>query len=345
MFSSKMSLRDASGTTRRLGTGFRAGVDLMRLLETESKSGSPLYRSKMANVRESIRSGKSFAEAMIAEGKYFPPLMIQLVHAGEVSGALDKILLHLAEYYDEVKRARGMFLMRIAWPCIQLFIAVLVIGAVILIQGMLSSSATGPSYDASGLGLSGLSGFLLYCLVVGSIGALATVTVLTVKNNWFNCQPILFPLLQKIPVIGTPLQTLSLARFTMSLSLLLNAGVDAIRSVKQAFRSTGNYHLMSGMEPALDAIKQGKGFSEAFQVAGVFPRDFIEYVEIGEVSGTETESLDRLAHEYQERSKTALTILAMATSGVVWLTVAGVLIFMIMRMAMSYINLLNNPMG
>lgn len=339
MFSSKMSLREVAGATRRLGTGFRAGVDIVRLLETETKSGRPVYREKMGKVRESIRSGKSFAESMLAEGKYFPPLMIQLVHAGEIGGSLDKVLLHLADYYDDVKQSRNMFFMKIAWPMIQLVLAELIIGAVILIQGMLGTSQT---YDASGLGLSGVSGFLLYCGVLLTIHAVIFFGIYAIRSNFWNCQTILFPLIQKIPVVGTPLETLSLARFTMALSIMLNAGVDAIRSVKQAFRSTGNFYLMSGMEKSVDAIKKGDSFSESFRAAGVFPADFVEFVEVGEVSGTETESLDRLASEYQQRGRTALTILAMAASGFLWFSIIVILVVMVMSMALKYISLINN---
>jgi type II secretory pathway component PulF len=339
MFSSKMTLREVAGAARRLGTGFRAGVDILRLLETEAKSGRPVYREKIENVRESIRGGKSFAEAMIGEGNFFPPLFIQLVHAGEVAGSLDRVLLHLADYYEEVKKSRNAFFMKIAWPIVQLLLAELVIGGVILLQGMLG---TADSYDASGLGLSGLGGFLMYCGVLCIIKSMILAVILAIKNNWFNCQPILFPLIQKIPVLGTPLQTLSLARFTMALSIMLNAGVDAIRSVKQAFRSTGNYYLMSGSEKAIDAIKKGDSFSEAFRAAEVFPQDFIEYVEVGELSGTETESLDRLAAEYQERGKSALTALAMIASGAIWLGVMALLVYFVMTLALNYVNLINN---
>lgn len=345
MISSKMSVKEASGCARRLGIGFKAGLDLLRLLDTEKSNGSTLYREKIGNVANSIRQGKTFAESMIAEGKYFPPLFIQLVHAGETAGGLDTILLHLADYYDELRRTRSSFLQRIAWPCLQLVMAVGVIGLVILIQGILSSSPSGPAYDATTLGLSGLGGFVVYCIVVSLFFGTIGLTIYGVIQNWFNSQSILFPLIQKIPVVGTPLQTLSLARFTMTLSLLLNAGVDAIRSVKQAFRSTGNYYLMGGMDKSLEAIKRGESFGQAFREAGVFPTDFLEYVEIGEMSGTETESLDRLAATYQERGKVALVALAMAASGLIWLFVTAMIIFMIMRMAMQYINLLNNPMG
>jgi type II secretory pathway component PulF len=339
MFSSKMSLREVAGATRRLGTGFRAGVDILRLLETETRSGRPVYREKISNVRESVRGGKTFAEAMLAEGKFFPPLMIQLVHAGEVGGSLDKVLLHLADYYDDVKQSRSAFFMKLAWPLVQLVLFQLIIGAVILIQGMLG---TANNYDASGLGLSGLGGFLTYCGVLLAIHAVVITAILTVKNNWFNCQQLLFPIVQKIPVVGTPLVTLSLARFTMALSIMLNAGVDAIRSVKQAFRSTGNYFMMSGMEKAVEAIKKGDSYGEAFRAAGVFPDDFVEIVEIGEISGTETESLDRLAREYQERGRAALTMLAMAASGFLWFCMIALMVFIVMSLALKYINLINN---
>jgi type II secretory pathway component PulF len=345
MFSSKMSLREASGFTRRLGTGLRAGVGLLRLFETEGGTGRSLYQQKLNNVLNSIREGKSLAEAMLAEGKYFPPLMIQMVHAGETAGGLDRILLHMADYYDDLRKTRANFLQKISWPCLQLILGLLVISGVILIQGLLAPNSSGPAFDASGLGLSGVKGFIIFWLIVGFVGGLLGVTGWGLWHNWFNCHARVLPLIQQIPVIGTPIQTLSLARFTMTLSMMLNAGVDAIRSVKQAFRSTGNYHLLSGMEKTLDSIKRGDTFSKSFSNGGVFPQDFLEMVEIGELSGTETESLDRLALEYHERGKSALTVIAMVASGVIWFIVSAMLVIMILRMALNYINLLNNPLG
>jgi type II secretory pathway component PulF len=265
-----------------------------------------------------------------------------MVHASELAGRLDSTFLYMASYYDDLVQTRSFFLQRISWSVMQLALALVVIGAVILIQGLLSHSPSGPAYDASGLGLSGINGFLMYCMVV--IGVIAVLGTLGfgVWKNWFNCHRTLMPLVQRIPSLGTALTTLGLSRFCMSLSMLLNAGVEAQRSLKQAFLATGNYYFISGMDRALESISHGNSFGDAMDQAGVFPTEFIEQIRLGELSGTETESLDYLALQLRERAKAALTVIATIASGAIWLSVMGLIAFMVLRMAMQYLSLLNS---
>ena len=65
-------------------------------------------------------------------------------------------------------------------------------------------------------------------------------------------------------------------------------------------------------------------------------------VQIGELSGTETESLDHLAVDYQQRSQAALDTIATVTSLAIWMGIILLMAFMIIRMAMQYINMLNS---
>jgi len=217
--------------------------------------------------------------------------------------------------------------------------AIAVIGLVILVQGMLSSTET---YDAASLGLRGVNGFLVYCGVVSGVLLTFLVTSYALWKNWLGCHKVLVPIVQRIPMLGTALVTLGLSRLSMTLSMLLNAGVEAKRSTKQAFLATGNHYFIGGMDRAVQEIHRGASFGDAFEKSAVLPADFVESIRIGELSGTETESLDHLAVQYQERAKSALTAIATIASFTIWLGIILLLGFMIIRMAMSYINLLND---
>jgi type IV pilus assembly protein PilC len=135
----------------------------------------------------------------------------------------------------------------------------------------------------------------------------------------------------------------------MTLSMLLNAGSDAKQAVRQAFLATGNHYMIGGMNQAIEQVAQGTSFSDAFEKSNVLPRDFVDASRIGELSGTETESLDSLAKEYQHQAVLAINTLATLLSVAIWLMITAVIVLMIIRMALQYINLLNstlqNPMG
>ena len=334
-----MNLKTVSAFCRRMGIGLRAGVDILRLLENETKAGNGKHREVMPRVISHIKEGNSLARAMLEEKQHFPPLLIQLTNASEIGGRLDSMFAYMADYYDDLKKTRAFFFGRISWPLIQLAMAVVVIGLVILLQGILSPTST---YDASGLGLRGMSGFILYCEVVTGVTVAIAVFVYGIWKNWFGCHKFLVPLVQRIPVLGTAFVTLGLSRLSMTLSLLLNAGVDAKRSTKQSFLATGNHYFISGTDRAVDAIEKGSSFGDAFEASQVLPEEFIEAVRIGELSGTETESMDHLALQYQERAKSALNTIATIASFAIWLGIILLLAFMIIRMALQYINMLNS---
>ncbi len=334
-----MNLKTRAAFCRRMGIGLRAGVDILKVLETETKTGNPTHRQTLERVRNNISTGHTFAKAMLNEKQYFPPLLIQMVHASELGGRMESMFAYMADYYDQLKETRSFFVGRITWPLIQLAMAIGIIGLVILLQGLLSPQST---YDASGVGLRGVGGFIVYCEVVFGVLFLIGLVSYGLWKNWFACHKVLVPLVQRIPVLGTALTTLGLSRLSMTLSMLLNAGVEAKRSTRQAFLSTGNHYYISGLDRAVDEVSRGGSFGDAFDKSGVLPEEFVESIRVGELSGTETESLDHLATQYQERAKAALGTIATLASITIWLGIMLLLAFMIIRMALQYINLLNS---
>lgn len=336
-----MKLKPLANFCRRMGVGLHAGVDILRVLETESRTGNPRHRAALRSVVEDVRNGCTLSKAMFNVKDYFPPLLIQMVHASELGGRTESTFAYMANYYDDLAQTRSFFLQQITWPVIQLILAVGIIGLTILIQGLLSSSGA-QAYNASGTGLVGVNGFFIYIGVVGSVALVIGIVIYGIVKNWFNCHRVLMPIVQNIPSLGTALTTLGLSRLSMTLSMLLNAGVEAKRSTKQAFLATGNYYFIGGMDDALKAIDKGESFGDAFDAAGVFPNDFLESMRLGELSGTETESLDHLALQYRDRAKAALKMLATLASTAIWLMVMCLIGFMVIRMGMQYVNLIND---
>lgn len=335
-----MKLGPLAAFCRRMGIGLHAGVDILKLLQNETKTGNAKHREVMIRIEERIRDGNSLAKAMLEEKRYFPPLLVQLVHASELSGRLESLFAYMGEYYTQVKTSRSLFISKISWPLFQLGMAVVILGLVILVQAFISP---GPdSFDATSLGFRGVSGFFQYCAYVAGIFGTVAIFVFGIWKNWFNCHRTLMPLVQRIPTFGTALVTLGLARLSMTLSMLLNAGVEARRSTKQAFLATGNYYFISGMDRAVAAVDKGVSFGDAFEASKVLPNEFIESIRIGELSGTETESLDHLAEQYQQRGQAAMTTIATITSIVIWLSVLLLLAFIVIRMALNVFGTIYN---
>lgn len=337
-----MNLKESGDFCRRMSVGLRAGVDVLRILETEQKMGSARHRYVLGQIRTEVEKGSSLADAMKAQPRYFPELLVQMVHASELAGRTDSIFAYMAQYYEQLRTTRTQFVQKITFPMIQLLLAVGIVGLVILLQGILSPNST---YDASGFRLRGVGGLVTYLLIVSAVFGSVGLLIYGIWKNWFNSHRWLTPLVQKIPQLGTAIVTLSLSRLSISLSMLLNAGVDAMLAVRQAFTATGNQYFMGGLEPALAEIRKGASFGDAFEKSAVLPVEFVDAVRIGELSGTETESLDHLAREYQIRAANALNTIATIASVAVWVGIMIFIGFIILRMAFGYLNLLNNAIN
>jgi type II secretory pathway component PulF len=339
-----MGLKQVEDFCHRMAVGFDAGIDLPRMLDAEARLGSPRHRTVAHEMLRSIRSGASLSQAMDQAGHYFPRLLRQMVSAGETAGGLERTLAHLADYYRDLRLARRDFLSRLSWPAAQLGLALLVISGTILLQGWLMPSAGEHSYDASGLGLRGAAGLITFWFWVLTVVGLIAGSLVGLWKNALNCHRWAMPMLLKLPVLGTVLVSTAMSRLAMVLAMMLNAGVDAGRAVKEALKATGNHYYTQGIPVALAQVELGKSLAESLEAPGLLPTSFIEDLAVGELSGTETQSLERVAADYHQRAKAALSQLAFVASFGCYLLIILALVAMILRMAMNYVNMLNGFM-
>lgn len=313
-----------------MATGLHAGLDLLRLLTIEGKYGDAKYKSSIQNVHDEIRQGETLAKAMAKQGVYFPRLLVRLTSAGEQAGKLEFTFAQLAEHYAQLRSSRSLFLQQLTVPLLSLSVGFAAISLLIFVNGFMQ---TGTSYDKpmdlTGFGLRGVSGVLTFWLFSAVALALFCLICVAIWKNWFNAHRILYPVAQKIPVLRSYLNDSSMARLTMSLSMMLGAGVDAKRSVRESILATSNHYYMDGVQQAELEIAQGHSLTEAFQASGRFPSEFIQNMEVGELSGNDSESLERQAVIYQEKSNDALKQLAIISGMLIWLGIAIIIIIAI----------------
>ncbi len=330
VFFQRMSLPALANFCRRLGTGLRAGADLVPLLHNEAKYGPARQRDAINVLAEGARQGEQLSAVMASRKDVFPPLLIAMTKVGEATGRLERTLLNLADHYDQRIKLRRAFITSITWPSIQLFLGICVVSLLIWLMGILRPAGGGEMPDLLGFGLSGEKGVLTFwaylAVVFGIVGGLAWAF----KNNIGGSQNLI-PLLYLIPKLGPAIQTITLSRFCWTLALGLDAGLDPIRSVSLALDSTGSEYYRSGTKDAETAIRSGATLAGALQATSIFPGEFIVNVETAELSGTDAESIERIARDYDERAKLATKTISGLATGIVWFSVAGFLIFMIFR--------------
>jgi len=322
-----ISLKTLEGFSRRMATGTKSGVDLLKMLDMETRVGNARHRNVASHMLELVRSGHTMSGSMKEQGHYFPTLFMKMIDASEHAGKMDRGFREMADYYQDLKRTRSDFIGQITFPVIQLFLAIGICCLLILVNGFFSpGSSQDSAFDLTGIGLRGGSGVVIFLIFVTSSFGLTGLVCFAIWKNWFGCHRTLVPMARKLPVIGTVLTTTAMSRLSMTLSMMLGAGVDAKRSVRDAILSTGNYYYISGLEKTLSAIQKGKSFSEALEAPKLLPDDFIQAVAVGELSGSDSESLERMATTYRERAQLALKQLAILAGFAVWMMIAIVII-------------------
>jgi type II secretory pathway component PulF len=341
----RIKLTDLAPLCRRLATQLAAGVDARRAWSREADIARGRDRRPMREVSEAVNQGSTMAEAMTATGEFFPTLFRELVDVGEQSGHSAEVFRQLSGHYDHLIVMRRDFRGAITWPVIQLFLALTIVGGLIWVMGMLGLDKHGkPLFDILGLGLYGTHGLVVYL----------TFLVCVVGGLWFLYQAIRRGLLwtrplqaaiMRIPKLGTALDTLAMSRLSWSLHVTFESGMDLRRALALSLRSTHNARYTTLIEPVWQSIRAGQELYEALERTGVFPRSFIDAMEVGERSGRMSETLAILSQQYQDEARAALAMLTKIAGFGVWMLVAALIVSIIFQVVGQYVNMINNAVN
>lgn len=323
----RISTRSLIKLCHRVGTAVRSGIDARRVWEMEERHASGSLKQALGVVKSNVSQGGAIADAMHSQNGYFPPMFVQMVAVGEQTGKLDEVLLRLAEHYEHQTSMKRIFWFGIAWPGLQLIAAIMVIGLVIYITGIIADTRGGEAVDILGWGLTGTSGAIIWFLGCGFVALAIAAFSFAISRGLLGPGPVLMAM--KIPVLGHCLESFALSRLTWAFAMALDSGMDAGRAVELSIRAAQNPYYESSLTRVTGGIRANKQFHESFADAGVFPSDFIQQLEAAELAGATTEALLRLAKEYEERARTAVKIVTGIATALVWVLAGLIMVYFI----------------
>ncbi len=335
---SKISIVKMASLCHRVGTAYKAGLNVKAIWDREAKHGSPRHKIEMQKVAEQIGDGQTVAEGLRATDGYFPELAIAVTEAGEEGGRLERSFELLAEHYKTIVGFRRDMISRLAWPVMELVGAVFVIGALILIMGWVSEQPI----DWLGFGWSSTQYFWAWVTLVLFFFGGITVLIFGSKEGWFGDYPM--KIASPIPLVGKTIQIFSLARFAWVLAAAMEAGMNTMRGVGLAFRATQNHYYQKFEETVQEDIQDGVEMTEVLRATDAFPEDFLIQLENGEMTGNIPESMTRLAEEYTAQAEHNLAIITKILFFIVFGSVAIFIGLLIVRLYSMYISNLQSYM-
>jgi general secretion pathway protein F len=305
----RVGLPELALMTRRLATLLGASMPLFEAVATLMEQERPgEMRSILSRVKERLAEGKGLAVALAAEAPLFNESYVSMVAAGEASGALDTILERLADFLEEQEAIRSKVTTALAYPLlmafvgggVMLFLLAFVIPKITAVFA--DNKAALPLITIVLLKVSTILRKAWWLLLLVVAAALVTYRHL-MKSDSFRLRRDTF--LLQLPLLGTLLQKLLLARFAKILGLLLSSGVPVIRAMEITAEAVVNraYRLFLG-EAKGELIEGGK-LSTTLARSPLFPPLLIHLIGIGEQSGTLDAMLNKAGSAFEREFDTA----------------------------------------
>lgn len=338
----RMATKTLAGLCRRLALATSSGIDDRTIWQREAERAGGRNSLALHSICDAVQSGLSTADAVATTDKTFPPLFHEFVALGEETGKLSEVYRQLADHYEHRVKLRRDFLAGITWPMIQLAAAILIVGFLIWILGVIGERFGDAPYDILGLGLRGGKGLLIYIAGVCTFfGSLIAAYFVLIRSGFAWTKPVQAITLQ-IPGIGGCLRTLAVARVAWTLGLAFNAGMEARRAVPLAIQSAQNYFYTRHVASAAATVEGGGTVYDAFADTGAFPREFLDALDVAERSGQMDQYLMRLSDQYQDQARSALARLTTIGAFLVWALVAAVIIGLLINLVSSYSNFIQD---
>jgi type IV pilus assembly protein PilC len=296
----------------------RAGVALMDALGFGLNDGAtPALQPVQRDLRERIKAGASFSEALAAHPRTFAPLVVNLVKAGEGSGRLAETCAEIRRYYEWLDRLIGDFRQALIYPTIVLTVTVAFF--FLVFTSLIPRFAT--LLLELKIKLPWLTTVLLdtsrfmtrYAWLIG-LGIAAIVALLKLGPRYSSrFARFLDRVKLALPVFGRILHLVCQARLAQNLTTLYSAGIPLLEALKLCRPLVGNRVIEEGVIALQAGVNAGQPLHEVMQETPVFSRLMVQMVAVGENSGTLGDSLQYVADYYNDivprQVKKLLTIL------------------------------------
>lgn len=347
-----MKRKQLTQVTRQLATLIEAGLPLVRALRTLERQAKrdPVLRRIMGDIASAVEGGSTFSEALASHPKSFNKLYVNMIKAGEASGALSTVLARLAEFMEKAQRIAGKVKSAMVYPVIVLVIAgTITSGLMIFIVPKFSKifdemlpGESLPPLTQFVIGISNVMKNQWY-VMAGAIGGFVA-TFKIAKSTSAGAYMIDF-IAVKMPPFNQLAIRSSVARFCRTLGTLMQSGVAVLQALQIVKDTAGNELIARAVQTVHDAVKEGAGMSKPMDQTQVFPGMVVSMVEVGEETGALPEMLNRIADVYEEEVDRAVEALTSLIEPIMIVFLAVVVGGIVIALFMPLIKLIDKLGG
>ena len=310
-FGGKVKLEEIVIFSRQLATMVDSGIPLVQaldiLFEQVEKS---VFKNVLAKVRDDIETGSSLSDALGRHPSIFSVLYINMVKAGESSGALDDILDRLATYLEKANTLQRKVKSSLVYPAVVITMAILITLVMLLkviptfkgIFSMLGGTLPLPTRILIMVSDT-IRNMFIYVVAGLSVFIYALRRYMKTRQGRENFDRLLL----SMPVLGQLFRKVAVAKFTRTLSTLVKSGVPILVSLEIVGKTAGNTVIEKAVENVRNGIREGENIADPLAKSGAFPPMVVRMIKVGEQTGQLEKMLTKIADFYEDQVDVAVS--------------------------------------
>jgi type IV pilus assembly protein PilC len=309
-FQPRVTDKDIVVFTRQLATMIDAGLPLVQCLEILSKQQeNSTFKRTIAEIQEDVEAGTTFADSMRKHPKVFDSLYSNMIEAGETGGILDTILNRLALFMEKTMALKKKIKGAMTYPAICLAISILILVVILVFVipvfeemfSQMDAALPVPTQIVVALSNAFKEHLLWIILPIILLIYIFRKVYSTEKGRLRIDQFFL-----RLPVVGILIRKVAVAKFTRTLSTMLQSGVPILEALQVVAKTAGNKVIEQAVFRVADAIAEGRPMAEPLMESGVFPNMVVQMINVGESVGALDTMLEKIADFYDEEVDTAV---------------------------------------
>ena len=329
--------------SKQLANLLKSGVTLLKALEVLSEQTKSVYFAKvLVDISIGVKSGRSFSACLSDYPAIFMPLFVAMVRAGEEMGKLRQMLNSVADFL----KAQEEFSSKVRSACVYpAFMMIMGVATIIFILTFVMPKMAVIFKDAGQvlpwptrvvMGIShSFQAYGMVIMVLVAIGFLAF-------NRWrvtARGSIVVGQFLLNLPLVRGFVLKVDLARFTRTMSLLLESGLTIIRSIEMAIPTMYNPQLKVDLMVSLQSLTAGENLGQCLSKSKLIPPMMVQLIMVGEESGSLQESLKDIAESYEADISEITKLITTVLEPAMILLVGGVVGFIVFAMLLPIFSM------
>lgn len=344
--SSKVKADEFTNFLRQFAVMVNAGIPISDCMNSlRSQRFSKPLRVVLQKIYYDIESGILLSEAFEKHPKVFPSFFVSMVAIGEASGSLDKVLLSMADYYENDRKIKKKAKSAMVYPTVLLVLvfAVLVFVMLFILPSFKSTiNELGGEVPTITRVMMSISHFIqnkIFIIIpVIVVVFIAIKLFFKTKKGKYIRDYLLF----RLPIVGKVQRNLITSRFAKAFAILLGSGMNLIDCLENLKKMLGNEVFSRKFNFTIEEVKRGRRLAPSIEATKLFPSILTEMINVGEETGNIEDVLVVTSSYFDELVESSISKAIASLEPVMIIAIGGIVAIVILSVLVPIISLMGS---